>query len=312
MIGDPAILLPNPPPQYSPMKTTRSGSTPAMRATLPRVRSVLWVDPCRNSLPFCQYAMQLRGSMGWWVTDWWTMVSSTTTSASAKPASMSPTLQSSGASPIGSRSVPASSKTAVGHLSLDASPLPATFASTCASGPPSRRLSSGSSTNGSGSRSTRMASTAAAAVVSSTAATARIGSPSYLGSSVSAASRIPSDRMGRSSARRMPSTPSIRSAARVSTLRTRACGIGLSRSFAKIIPSARKSSAYRARPVIFALRSGGEMSVPITFSAISIRLSRRPGCANGRIRQAPLPDSRVHARERDSSAARMAVFRILS
>jgi hypothetical protein len=38
-------------------------------------------------------------------------------------------------------------------------------------------------------------------------------------------------------------TPGIASAALVSMLRTRACGIGLRRSFVKSIPSARKSSA---------------------------------------------------------------------
>ena len=35
-------------------------------------------------------------------------------------------------------------------------------------------------------------------------------------------------------------------------IRVRACGIGLRRSLVKSIPSARKSSAYRARPVTFA------------------------------------------------------------
>ena len=45
-------------------------------------------------------------------------------------------------------------------------------------------------------------------------------------------------------------------AALVSMLFTRACGIGLSSSLMKSIPSARKSSAYFACPVTFATRSG--------------------------------------------------------
>ena len=242
MIGEPAILLPKPPPQYSATSTTSSASMSSMAATTGRVRAVLCVEPCRKSLPFCQYAMQLRGSIGWCVTDWWTIVSSTTASAAAKPASTSPTAHSTVASPIGNVSGPASSNTDAGHLSVSTSRPRLTLPSKRASGPPSRRLSSGSSTNGSGSKSTRIASTAAAAVVSSTAATARMGSPSYLGSSVSAFSR-PGSSPGKSDARKIPSTPSIASAARVSTPRTRAWGMGLARSFANTIPSARKSSA---------------------------------------------------------------------
>ncbi len=42
----------------------------------------------------------------------------------------------------------------------------------------------------------------------------------------------------------------------MSMLFTRACGIGLSTSFAKSMPSARKSSAYFAFPVTLATRSG--------------------------------------------------------
>ena len=243
MIGTPAILLPKPPPQYSPIITTSSTSIPAMAATGPRVRSVLCVEPCRKSFPFCQYAMQERGSMGWWVTDWWTIVSSTITSASPNAASTSPMAHSAVGSPMGSRSGPASSNTLSGHLSDVGPSSPGTLPSVRAFGPPSRRLSSGSSTNGSGSRSTRIASTAAAAVVSSTAATARMGAPSYRGSSDNAPSRVPCSGRGSSDALSMPSTPSIASALLVSTLRTRACGIGLSRSLAKAMPSAWKSSA---------------------------------------------------------------------
>ena len=47
MVGTPAILLPKPPPQYSPIMTTSSTSMPAMAATAPRVRSVDCVEPCR-------------------------------------------------------------------------------------------------------------------------------------------------------------------------------------------------------------------------------------------------------------------------
>src|ERR1019366_5836489 len=49
-------------------------------------------------------------------------------------------------------------------------------------GPPGRRVASGSTTNGSGSKSILIFSIASAAVCSSTAATARIGSPWYNGS----------------------------------------------------------------------------------------------------------------------------------
>ena len=62
-----------------------------------------------------------------------------------------------------------------------------TLPSVLAFGPPGRRLTSGSTTNGSGSKSSRIFSIASAAVSSSTAATARIGSPWYNGSLVSAA-----------------------------------------------------------------------------------------------------------------------------
>jgi hypothetical protein len=51
---------------------------------------------------------------------------------------------------------------------------------------------------------------------------------------------------------RIAFTPGIASAALASMPRTRACGMGLSSSLQKSIPSARKSSAYRARPVTFA------------------------------------------------------------
>ena len=132
-----------------------------------------------------------------------------------------------------------------------------------ASGPPGRRLSSGSTANGSGSMSTRIASIASAAVVSSTAATARIGSPSYFGSLVREVS-LGASAAGRSSAVRMASTPGIASAALVSMLRTRPCGIGLTSSLANSMPSALKSSAYFARPVALATRSAVLYGFPIS------------------------------------------------
>src|SRR5690606_35919312 len=51
-----------------------------------------------------------------------------------------------------------------------------------------------------------------------------------------------------------------------SILLTRACGIGLVSSLQNTMPSARKSSAYFARPVTFASRSGGTKSLPISGS----------------------------------------------
>jgi len=69
-------------------------------------------------------------------------------------------------------------------------------------------------------------------------------------------SSAPAATPGRSSTVRIAFTPGIASAALVSMFRTRAWGIGLRSSFAKSIPSARKSSAYFAFPVTFATRSG--------------------------------------------------------
>jgi hypothetical protein len=39
-------------------------STPSHCASGSRVRMTLWVEPCRNSFPFCQYAIALRVSIG--------------------------------------------------------------------------------------------------------------------------------------------------------------------------------------------------------------------------------------------------------
>jgi hypothetical protein len=101
---------------------------------------------------------------------------------------------------------------------------------------------------------------ASAAVVSSTAATARIGSPWYTGSSVSAISGgsgggggaggagCPATATGggggaggggKSLARRMPFTPGSARARLASTFTTRAWGIGLRSSLMNSMPSAR-------------------------------------------------------------------------
>ena len=102
-----------------------------------------------------------------------------------------------------------------------------------------------------------MASMASWAVVSSVAASARIRSPTNLGSLVSSMS-APS-----SSAVSTPITPSIASACDVSIRVTRPWGIGLVSSRANTMPSARMSSAYLALPVTFARTSGGVKSLPI-------------------------------------------------
>src|SRR4051794_1519831 len=73
----------------------------------------------------------------------------------------------------------------------------------------------------------------------------------------------------------MPSTPGIFSASDASILRIFACGIGLVSSLAKTMPSARKSSAYFARPVTLATTSCGSKFWPISLYAMS-RLPSRP------------------------------------
>ena len=109
-------------------------------------------------------------------------------------------------------------------------------------GPPGRRLSSGSTTKGSGSRSSLTFAMAFWTVVSSTAASAAIGSPTKCG--VLVRMGLPGASIsGTSSVVRMATTPSIASASDASMARTRAWGIGLVMSRQKSIPSARKSSA---------------------------------------------------------------------
>ena len=179
-------------------------------------------------------------------------------SAAANPASTSPTSHSSVTSPsVGRVPRSTSDQSTLVHVTSFSSRPSSVFPSRRAFAPPGRRLSSGSSANGSGSRSICTCSIASAAASSVTAAIAKIGSPSYSGSLVSICSPGAST-AGRSSAVRIASTPGIASAARVSRFRTRPCGIGLSSSFVNSMPSARKSSAYFARPVTFATRSGVE------------------------------------------------------
>src|SRR5260221_6843061 len=79
---------------------------------------------------------------------------------------------------------------------------------------------------------------------------------------------------GTSSAVRMPSTPGILSASDVSMPRILACGIELVRVLQNTILSARKSSAYLARPVTLASISTGWKSFPISLYAI-LGLPRR-------------------------------------
>ena len=121
----------------------------------------------------------MRLSSGWCESDWWYECSSMTTSASANPAARSPYDHSSVASAsIGSSPGASPARSASVHLTSASSRPLIVLPSVRAFGPPGRRLSRGSRTNGSGWRSMSMSSMARAAVSSSTAATARIGSPS--------------------------------------------------------------------------------------------------------------------------------------
>src|SRR5690606_4162259 len=97
------------------------------------------------------------------------------------------------------------------------------------------------------------------------AAMARIGWPTKRGSFVRISS-CGGGIAGTSAAVRLPKTPGIASASSALMFVTRACGIGLVSSLQKAMPSARKSSAYFARPVTFASRSGGTKSLPISGS----------------------------------------------
>src|SRR5271154_3412525 len=74
----------------------------------------------------------------------------------------------------------------------------------------------------------------------------------------------------------MPITPLILRAAEVSMRRMRACGIGLVSVLQNTMPSARKSSAYFARPVTLATTSAGGKFLPMRLYAIS----SLPRCAH--------------------------------
>src|SRR5712671_822310 len=74
----------------------------------------------------------------------------------------------------------------------------------------------------------------------------------------------------------MPRKPGTLVAAETSMLRIRACGMGLESVLQNAMRSARKSSAYFARPVTFATTSTGVKSLPTSFSA----MSGLPRCAH--------------------------------
>jgi hypothetical protein len=112
----PPPLLPKPPPVYSLTSTTSDASIPTQRATGSTVRATLCVEPYRYSLPFCQCAIALRVSIGWWLVDWTTKVSSTMTAASLNPSSRLPYDHASGACPMGSCPGGAAEKSSAVHF----------------------------------------------------------------------------------------------------------------------------------------------------------------------------------------------------
>ena len=120
----PLILEPKPPPQYSATRITSSGSMFSVPAIAYFVRWALCVDTNAWSLPFSQYIMAERGSIGWWVRDWCTIDSSKTKSDSENAVSISPFVHSTAASPFGIRPASISSKSASVHLSSLNSPPP--------------------------------------------------------------------------------------------------------------------------------------------------------------------------------------------
>jgi hypothetical protein len=60
----PAPLLPNPPPVYSLMSTIFDASMLSHDASGSTVRATLCVEPWRYTLPFRQYAIAVRVSIG--------------------------------------------------------------------------------------------------------------------------------------------------------------------------------------------------------------------------------------------------------
>src|SRR5258706_1468588 len=218
-----------------------------------------------------------RVSIGWCARPPETKLSSMTSFAALKPASRSPKLHCSAGLPSGSLSSPAAAKSPASHLTVcRLICAPATLPFERASGPLGNRLSSGSVTWGSCSKSILIASIASAAISSLSAATARIGSPTKNTASLARIGGCGGGNCGTSSAVRMPSTPLILSAADVSMRRILACGIGLVRDLQNTMPSARKSSAYLARPVTLAVTSTGTKSLPMRLYA----MSSLPGCAH--------------------------------
>ena len=141
------------------------------------------------SLPFCQYAIAVRGSSVWWLVFGVRNVSSSTSAAFLNPASTSPYDHSSGVLPIGRRPWSYSANSAAVHFNVSIAGgdtgwpgcggcgRPQMLPSSRAFGPPGRRLTSGSTTNGSCSQSISTSSIAFDAVSSSIAATASTGSP---------------------------------------------------------------------------------------------------------------------------------------
>src|SRR5215510_674573 len=63
MDGYAVPLEPKPPPQYSAISTTSSGFSPSICASVGSANDWLCSDACTKHLPFCQYDMQVRGSM---------------------------------------------------------------------------------------------------------------------------------------------------------------------------------------------------------------------------------------------------------
>ena len=88
---------------------------PTHRATLSTVRWTLCVEACRYSLPFCQYAIALRVSIGWCPVDCTTNVSSSTSAASLNPASISPKAHCSTGAPVGRVPSAAAAKSSAVH-----------------------------------------------------------------------------------------------------------------------------------------------------------------------------------------------------
>src|SRR5215217_1478612 len=99
------------------MITTSVGSMWSHRATDATVWTALCVEQCRNSFPFCQYAIALRGSSVEWLLLDVEKVSSSTSAAFLKLPSTSPYDHSSAGFPMGSLPWSYSAKSCSVHLS---------------------------------------------------------------------------------------------------------------------------------------------------------------------------------------------------